>query len=94
MFLSVHMYKDQAEPCGIRPAYLGHLDGERLIGSRKFDMEGKAGTGRQRFLADHMTTFLGKTRDQPASGNVTARKRERHLDFITGTIATLHRCLC
>ena len=93
MLLGVHMHKDEAKAYGICPTHLGHLDGERLIWGRKFDMEGEASTGRQGFLADHMTTFLGETGDQPVSGNITARKRKRHLDFIAGTVSTFHRCL-
>ena len=56
-------------------------------------MEGQARAGRQRFLAHHMAPLLGETRDQSASSNITAGKREWHLDFVTGTVATLHECL-
>ncbi len=43
MLFGVHMHKDEAKAYGIRPTYLGHLDGERLIGGGEFDMEGEAG---------------------------------------------------
>lgn len=93
MLLGMHMHKHEAKADGIGPTNLGHFDSQRLIGGREFDMERKARTGRQGFLAHHMTTFLGETRDQSASGNITAGKREWHLNFIPGTVATLHKCL-
>ena len=92
MFFGMHVDKDEAETYGIGPTDLGDLDGERLIGGREFDMKGEAGTSGQGFFAHHMTTFFGETRDQSASGNVAAGKRERYLNFITRVVATLHRC--
>ncbi len=91
MLFRMHMHKDEAEAHGIGPPDLGHFDGERLIGGRKLDMKGEAGTGRQRFLTHHMATFLGQTRDQAASGNIATGKREWHLNLIPGTVATFHR---
>ena len=89
----MHVHKDETKAYGIGPSHLGHLDDERLMGGRELDMKRKAGTGGQRFLADHMTAFLGETRDQSASGNFAAGERQRHLNFIAGTVATLHKCL-
>lgn len=93
MFLGVNMHEYEAKADGIGPPNLGHFDREWLVGGREFDMEGQARTGRQRFLAHYMAPLLGETRDQSASGNITAGEREWHLNFVTGAVATLHECL-
>ena len=93
MLFSMHMHKHKAKASSIRPTNLGHFDGERLIRVREFDMEGQARAGRQRFLTHYMAPLLGETRDQSASGNITAGKRKWHLNFVTGAVATLHECL-
>jgi hypothetical protein len=93
MFLGVNVHKYETKADGIGPANLSHFDSEWLVGGREFDMEGQAGTGRQGFLAHHMAPLVGETRDQSASSNITTGKREWHLNFVTGTVATLHECL-
>ena len=93
MLLVMQMHKHQSKACGIRPAHLGDLDRHGLIRSRELDMEGETGSCGERLLAHNMATFIGQTGNQPAPGNGLTRKRERHFDFIAGTIATLHMCL-
>jgi hypothetical protein len=93
MFLGVNVHKHEAKADGIGPANLSHFDSEWLVGGREFDMEGQAGTGRQGFLTHHMAPLGGETRDQSASSNITTGKCEWHLNFVTGTVATLHECL-
>ena len=93
MLLVMQVHKHQSKACGIRPTHFGDLDRHGLIRCRKLDMEGETGACRERLLAHDMATFIGQTGDQPASGKRIPRKRERHFDFIAGTIATLHMCL-
>lgn len=93
MFFSVNMHEYEAKANGIGPANLGHFDSEWFVGGGEFDMEGQARASRQGFLAHHMAPLMGETRDQSASSNITAGKREWHLNFVTGTVATLHECL-
>ena len=94
MFFGMHMHEDKSEADSIGPANLGDLDGERFIGSGKFDLQGKASAGVQRIFAYDMATLFRETRDQSASGDVIARKGQRNLYFIARGVAALHSCLC
>lgn len=93
MFFIVHMHKHKPESRSVCPSDLGDFHRQGLIGRRKLDLERQARSRRKRGLAHDMAAFLRQAGDQPASVHGLAGKRQRHLDFITGTIAALHMVL-